>query len=147
MKTQKTGKGANSQTARRRLNPRIWLLRHLQAALSSLGRLSRSPISTIMTVAVIGIAMALPTGLHVLLDNVHQLAGRWDSAATISLFLQQTVMRKREKPLPSGCAGRRKSRMCNILGGKTPLRNSGGSADSPAPWTHWTRIPCRWCSW
>jgi cell division transport system permease protein len=91
MSTPKPGKGANSQLARRHFTPRIWMLRHLQAALSSLGRLSRTPISTVMTVAVIGIAMALPTGLHVLLDNVQQLAGRWDSAATISLFLQQGV--------------------------------------------------------
>jgi cell division transport system permease protein len=91
MKAQKPGKGANSQPASRHFTPRIWLLRHLQAALSSLGRLSRSPISTVMTVAVLGIAMALPTGLHVLLDNVQQLAGRWDSAATISLFLHQGV--------------------------------------------------------
>ncbi len=99
MRRQKNGKKVNGQRTRRRLNPRIWILRHLQAALSSLGRLSRSPISTVMTVAVIGIAMALPTGLHVLLDNVHQLTGRWDSAATISLFLKQEVGEKEGETL------------------------------------------------
>jgi cell division transport system permease protein len=44
-----------------------------------------------MTVAVIAIALALPAGLHLLLTNVQQLSGRWDSAATISLFMQQGV--------------------------------------------------------
>ncbi len=68
-----------------------WLLRHLQAAFSSLGRLSRAPLSALMTAGVIGIALALPAGLHVLLENVQQLSGRWDNAATISLFLKLDV--------------------------------------------------------
>ncbi len=80
-----------NRTAKWRQRPRIWILRHLQAALSSLGRLSRTPLAALMTVAVIGIAMALPAGLHLLLDNVQQLSNRWDSAATISLFMQQGV--------------------------------------------------------
>ncbi len=63
----------------------------MQASLSSLGRLSRNLLSALMTVAVIGIAMALPTGLHLLLDNVQQISNRWDSAATISLFMQQGI--------------------------------------------------------
>ncbi len=74
-----------------RHRPRIWVLRHLQAALSSLGRLSRTPLAALMTVAVIAIALALPAGLHLLLQNVQQISNRWDSAATISLFMQQGV--------------------------------------------------------
>ena len=41
-----------------------------------------------MTAAVIGIALALPTGLHVLLDNAQQLSGGWQEATQISLFLK-----------------------------------------------------------
>lgn len=66
----------------------IWLLQHLQVALSSLGRLSRSPVSSLMTTAVIGIALALPTGLHLLLANAQELSRNWDGAATISLFIR-----------------------------------------------------------
>ncbi len=68
-----------------------WLLRHLQVALASLGRLCRAPLATLMTTAVIGIALALPTGMHVALSNIQQLAGGWDGAATLSLFLKQEV--------------------------------------------------------
>ncbi len=68
-----------------------WLLRHLQVALASLGRLCRAPLATLMTTAVIGIALALPTGMHVALSNIQQLAGGWDGAATLSLFLKQGV--------------------------------------------------------
>jgi cell division transport system permease protein len=70
---------------------RIYLLRHLQVFFYSLGVLSRSPFATLMTTAVIGIALALPTGLHVVLKNAQQLSGGWDGAAQISLFLKRSV--------------------------------------------------------
>jgi len=74
-----------------RLRIDTWALRHAQVALASLGRLCRTPLPTLMTAAVIGIALALPTGMHVALGNIQQLAGGWDGAATLSLFLKQDV--------------------------------------------------------
>ena len=71
--------------------PQIWLQRHAQVLLSSLGRLVRLPLSTLMTSAVIGIALALPVGLHVLIDNLQQLSGGWQQGADISLFLKQEI--------------------------------------------------------
>jgi len=68
---------------------RTWLLRHAQVFFGSLGRLARTPVSTLMTAAVIGIALALPTGLHLLLQNLQQLSGGWEGAAQISLFLRE----------------------------------------------------------
>ena len=76
---------------KRNRNPITWLLRHAQMSLSSLGRLSRSPISTAMTAAVIGIALALPSGLHLLVDNVRDLSNTWDGTASVSLFLAESV--------------------------------------------------------
>jgi cell division transport system permease protein len=76
---------------RRRINPVGWLMRHAQMSLSALGRLSRNPISTSMTAAVIGIALALPSGLHLLVDNVARLSDSWDGSASISLFLADDV--------------------------------------------------------
>ena len=70
---------------------RVYLLRHLQVFFYSLGVLSRSPFATLMTTAVIGIALALPSGLHVVLQNAQQLSGGWDGAAQISLFLKRSV--------------------------------------------------------
>lgn len=74
--------------ARRRFNPANWVLRHLQVALATLGRLTRNPIGTLMTVAVIGIAMALPAGLYTIVKNVETLAGTWSGSASISLYLK-----------------------------------------------------------
>ena len=69
----------------------VYLLRHLQVALNSLGRLYRAPLASLMTAAVIGIALALPAGLYLLTGNLQQLSTRWDGAASLSLFMQHTA--------------------------------------------------------
>lgn len=71
------------------LHLRIYLLRHLQNFFYSLGQLWRAPFATLMTILVIGIALALPAGLYVVLDNAQRLSGGWKGGAQISLFLQQ----------------------------------------------------------
>lgn len=68
---------------------RAWAIRHLQTFFYALGQLSRRPFSTLMTSAVIGIALALPAGLHVLLKNVQEVAAGWDGATQVSLFLKR----------------------------------------------------------
>ncbi|WP_029134170.1 permease-like cell division protein FtsX [Sedimenticola selenatireducens] len=90
-----------------RISPRsslrmdVWLMRHLQVALASLGRLIRTPLSSLMTTLVIGIALALPAGLYLLLGNVQTLSGNWDGAASISLFLKQETSDKQARQLTS----------------------------------------------
>lgn len=69
----------------------IYLLRHLQVMLFSLGRLWRQPVASLMTITVIGIALVLPAGLFVLSENMSSLSNRWDSASQITLFLQKEV--------------------------------------------------------
>jgi len=69
----------------------VYLVRHAQVLIASLGRLYRNPMSTLMTAAVIGIALALPATLLVALNNLQRLSGGWNGAASISVFLKQTV--------------------------------------------------------
>jgi cell division transport system permease protein len=68
---------------------KTYLLRHLQVFFYSLGQLVRTPLASVMTIAVIGIALALPSGLYVLIDNVQRLSAGWDGSGKISLFLKQ----------------------------------------------------------
>jgi cell division transport system permease protein len=68
-----------------------YLLRHLQVLLFSLGQLWRQPLATIMTVTVIGIAIALPAGLYVLLQNINNVSQQWDESDQISLFLDDSL--------------------------------------------------------
>jgi cell division transport system permease protein len=79
--------------------PKVWLQRHAQVALSSLGQLFRNGLSSAMTCSVIGIALALPLGLHVILTNLESVSGGWESGASISLFLKQRVSDKQATEL------------------------------------------------
>ena len=74
-----------SATGSRRL--RAWITRHLQTFFYTLGLLSRTPLATLLTAAVIGMALALPGGLYVLLENVQDATRGWDGSNEISLFL------------------------------------------------------------
>jgi len=67
---------------------RSWLVRHLQSFFFSLGLMVRAPSATLLTSAVLGIALALPGGLYLLLDNVTRVTGRWDTGGRISVFLK-----------------------------------------------------------
>ena len=68
-----------------------YLLRHAQVFFYSLGQLTRTPVATFLTVAVICITLALPAGLYVAIENAQRLASGWEDNGQISLFLKQDV--------------------------------------------------------
>ena len=76
-----------------------YLIHHLRVFIGSLGYLTRQPISTIMTSAVIAIALALPTGLYLALINVGGMSEGWDDSTQISLFLHTSVSQKQAESL------------------------------------------------
>jgi cell division transport system permease protein len=76
-----------------------YLVRHAQVALSSLGRLYRAPLASLMTAAVIGIALALPCGLYLLTSNLQRLGTQWDGGANLSLFLRHDITINQAKAL------------------------------------------------
>lgn len=65
-----------------------WLESHRASLMDSLRRLARQPIGSFFTCLVMAIALSLPMGLALLLDNVERLGGSWQKAAQISLFLR-----------------------------------------------------------
>jgi cell division transport system permease protein len=66
-----------------------WLARHLQTLVGSLGRLSQQKLSTLLTVMVIGIALALPACLHLFVANAQRATGSWNRAIDISVYLKR----------------------------------------------------------
>ncbi len=86
--------------------PRIWFAHHLQGAVSSLSRLRGIPLPTLMTVLVIGIALALPGALFVLTRNLERLGDGWEQTAAISLFLKAGVSEAKAKALSRRLEGR-----------------------------------------
>lgn len=68
-----------------------YFTRHAQACIGSLGALARAPLASFMTIAVIGITLALPAAMVIAIDNVVELSSGWDGPGRISLFLKRDV--------------------------------------------------------
>lgn len=68
-----------------------WAAGHGQSALSSLGRLARRPIASIVTMLVIAVALSLPLALYILLDNAQRAMRVLDHDAQLTAFLQHDL--------------------------------------------------------
>lgn len=66
-----------------------WLTRHAQTSIGSLGRLSQQKLATLLTVLVIGIALALPACLHLFISNAQTATGNWNRAVDLTVFLKR----------------------------------------------------------
>jgi len=66
---------------------KAWLWQHLDAIRTTLARQARTPVATLLNVGVIGIALALPVGLYVVLVNVQGLAQPFGTDPRLSVFL------------------------------------------------------------
>jgi cell division transport system permease protein len=64
---------------------------HAHALFSSLGRLVATPFTSVMTIAVLAISMALASGFYIMVINVQQLTANLESSNQISLFLNDEV--------------------------------------------------------
>ena len=78
---------------------RVWLSHHGRSALASLGDLARAPLATVLTVAVVGIALALPAGLHLATRNLSVVAQGWQEDTALSLFLTPNLDSAKAKAL------------------------------------------------
>ena len=65
-----------------------WLDHHGYSIVASLGRLLRKPWATLLTVGVMAVALALPLGLWVVLDNMARLGGEVRESRDIAIFLK-----------------------------------------------------------
>lgn len=65
-----------------------WREHHGWSAAASLRRLGRRPLGTLMTVAVLGLALVLPLALYLLLANVQAMGGTLGRNPAISVFLK-----------------------------------------------------------
>lgn len=84
-----------------------YVLRHLQVFFSTLGALARAPLTSFMSIAVIGIALALPAGLYVTVDNLQRAGGRIAASGQVSLFLKRDVSVKAAEKLAAELRGRK----------------------------------------
>ena len=124
--------GASLSRTDLRGHAKAWIQHHRLSAADSLMRVLDSPGSSVLTWLVIGIALALPVGLNVALDNVSQVSAGWDSPAQISLFLQGEVSPDRLRELEGELGARQDVSKTRVISREEALdefRTLSGFAD------------------
>jgi cell division transport system permease protein len=81
------------------MSVQTWLERHAQTLVGSLGRLSQQPVATLMTVTVIGIALALPLLLGVFLNNARTATAQWNQTFDMSVYMDKKATPSRTQAL------------------------------------------------
>ena len=83
-----------------------YFLHHIQSLLFSLGKIYKAPATTIMTVAVIGITLSLPSGFYLFVKNIEALSGDLSSSTQITLYLDLKTSEKKARELSLALANR-----------------------------------------
>ncbi len=65
-----------------------WREHHAWSAVASLRRLASRPLGSLLTIAVMGLALALPLAFYLLLGNVQRLGDALGQSQAISVFMQ-----------------------------------------------------------
>ncbi|MGQ0697936.1 MAG: permease-like cell division protein FtsX [Panacagrimonas sp.] len=64
---------------------------HARVCVGALGRQWRDPFGTLLTALVIGVTLALPTGLNLLVENLRVAAGGLNQTRSMTLFLRDEI--------------------------------------------------------
>jgi cell division transport system permease protein len=81
------------------MNPGAYFSRHAQVLVGSLGRIAQQPLAAFMTMAVIGVALALPLLLNVFLQNARAAGGNLTDAFDLSVYLDKKADTARAQAL------------------------------------------------
>ncbi|MGH8515819.1 MAG: permease-like cell division protein FtsX [Panacagrimonas sp.] len=85
---------------------RRWLGEHARVCVAAFGRQWRDPIGTLLTSLVIGITLALPAGLDLLVQNLRTAAGGLNQTRTMTVFLRDGQSESDGRKLTSSLARR-----------------------------------------
>jgi cell division transport system permease protein len=81
------------------MNWGAYFSRHAQVLVGSLGRIAQQPLAAFMTMAVIGVALALPLLLDVFLQNARTASGNLTEAFDLSVYLDKKAEPARAEAL------------------------------------------------
>ena len=68
-----------------------YLSLHVENMTGAVARVADRPLGSLMTILVIAIALAVPAGLRVMVDNARALSGTWQGAADFTVYLEMAV--------------------------------------------------------
>lgn len=83
---------------------RAWLTHHLHSLKIAAQRFFDAPVASLFTILVIGVAVAMPTGLYLLLSNLDRAAGDIKPQAEITVFLKTELGEAQGKALANTLA-------------------------------------------
>lgn len=78
-----------------------YLTLHVDNLKGAVARVVDRPLGSLMTVLVIAIALVVPAGLRVMVDNARALSGTWQGAADFTVYLEMAV----DEPAAEALAG------------------------------------------
>lgn len=78
---------------------KAWLTHHLHSLKIAAERFRDAPLATLLTILVIGIAVAMPSGLYVLLSNLDRAAGGVKPEVELTLFVKAEVPERESRAL------------------------------------------------
>ncbi|MEX2475115.1 permease-like cell division protein FtsX [Marinobacter sp.] len=82
-------KGAKQSRSPLQQQAESYLVHHRKVARDSADRLWRTPVASMMTWAVMGVALALPVALLLLLTSLQGVSAGWESSARITAYLKE----------------------------------------------------------
>lgn len=95
---------------------------HAHALFSSLGRLVDAPFTSIMTIAVLAIAISLASGFYIVVANLQQLTGSLETSNQISLFLRDEVSDAKANILADSIRQNAKVRKVTVISREQALK-------------------------
>ena len=123
---------------------RAWVRRHSYSFFSSLGVLLKHKVGTLMTVLVLGIAMFLPLGLYVTLENLDKLNLRQDEWSAVTVFFKPGTTQDEVRRVADDLEKRMQPEAVKIISpeeGMVDFREASGFGESlemleenPLPW-------------
>jgi len=75
------------------------LMQNVQQAIVSLKDIWRTPVAAFLTMLVLGVSLALPTSLYIVLKNAEAASQNWSTPAEINLFLKKEMSETRYQNL------------------------------------------------
>ena len=102
-------------------SPLTYLARHLQALLGTLGYLLRRPLGTLLSIAVISLALTLPACLYLLVKNARVATGSVTEAIELTVYLKTDVSLERARQLADGARARREAGRVTLISAEEGL--------------------------
>ena len=102
---------------------RSWLAHHLRVFSATIVDLLENTVSSLMTWLVIGIALALPSILYVMLNNISDVSADWAGKPRVSLYLQAEVTLREGRRLADEIVTTRAVEAVSFISSETALKD------------------------